>query len=74
MANNVELGGGSELIITRRTDKGTSTKIFGSREYQRYYRQKPHPSPANNVAIAVALASSCVFNLSQLAQPGNPLL
>ncbi|KAK9210742.1 hypothetical protein WN943_000115 [Citrus x changshan-huyou] len=58
MANNVELGGGSELIITRRTDKGTSTKIFGSREYQRYYRQKPHPSPANNVAIAVALASS----------------
>ncbi|KAH9798539.1 hypothetical protein KPL71_000048 [Citrus sinensis] len=36
MANTVELGGGSELIITRRTDKGTSTKTFGSREYLRY--------------------------------------
>ena len=67
MANTVELGGGSELIITRRTDKGTSTKTFGSREYLRYYRQKPRPSPANNVAITAALASRCVFNLSQLA-------
>lgn len=67
MANTVELGGGSELIITKRTDKGTSTKTFGSREYLRYYRQKPRPSPANNVAITAALASRCVFNLSQLA-------
>lgn len=57
MGNTVELGGGSELIITRRTDKGTSTKTFGSREYLRYYRQKPRPSPANNVAITAALAS-----------------
>ncbi|KAL9442760.1 hypothetical protein AB3S75_016183 [Citrus x aurantiifolia] len=57
MANTVELGGGSELIITRRTDKGTSTKTFGSREYLQYYRQKPRPSPANNVAITAALAS-----------------
>lgn len=57
MGNTVELGGGSELIITRRTDEGTSTKTFGSREYLRYYRQKPRPIPANNVAITAALAS-----------------
>ncbi|BBG95394.1 Zinc finger protein 622, partial [Prunus dulcis] len=32
MANSVELGsGGSELIITRRSDDGTSTKTLGSR-------------------------------------------
>lgn len=56
--NTVELGtGGSELIITRRTDMGTSTKMLGSREYLRYYRQKPRPSPENNVAMSLALAS-----------------
>ncbi|KAL5782913.1 hypothetical protein ACOSP7_007942 [Xanthoceras sorbifolium] len=55
--NTVELGGGSELIISRRTDKGISSKTFGSREYLRYYRQKPRPTPANNIAITAALAS-----------------
>ncbi|XP_062164451.1 cytoplasmic 60S subunit biogenesis factor REI1 homolog 1 [Alnus glutinosa] len=56
--NTVELGiGGAELIITRRSDEGISTKSLGSREYLRYYRQKPRPSPLNNVAITAALAS-----------------
>ncbi|KAF5461525.1 hypothetical protein F2P56_017614 [Juglans regia] len=58
MDNTVELGiGGAELIITRRSEKGISTKSIGSREYLRYYRQKPRPSPMNNAAITAALAS-----------------
>ncbi|KAK6274253.1 hypothetical protein POUND7_011336 [Theobroma cacao] len=57
MGNTVELGGGSELIITRRSDQGIMTKTLGSREYLLYYRQKPRPSPANNMAITAALAS-----------------
>ncbi|KAK4853015.1 hypothetical protein QYF36_002325 [Acer negundo] len=55
--NTIELGGGSELIISKRTDKGISSKTFGSREYLRYYRQKPRPTPVNNMAITAALAS-----------------
>lgn len=56
--NDVELGhGGSELIITRKTDDKTSTKALGSREYLRYYRQKPRPSSENDIMISVALAS-----------------
>ncbi|XP_061364331.1 cytoplasmic 60S subunit biogenesis factor REI1 homolog 1 [Gastrolobium bilobum] len=58
VANNVELSsGGSELIITRKSGDGTSTRTLGSREFLRYYRQKPRPSPANNMAITAALAS-----------------
>ncbi|CAK9149831.1 unnamed protein product [Ilex paraguariensis] len=58
MNNTVELGSdGSELIITRRTDDGISSKTLGSREYLRYYRQKPRPSPANDLVITAALAS-----------------
>ncbi|KAE9586484.1 putative transcription factor C2H2 family [Lupinus albus] len=57
-ANNVELGSaGSELIITRRSNDRVSTRTLGSREFLRYYRQKPRPSPANNVAVTAALAS-----------------
>lgn len=60
--DNVELGcGGSELVITRRTDNGISTKTLGSREYLRYYRQKPRPTPMNTSAITAALASRFVF-------------
>lgn len=56
--SSVELGsGGSELIITRRTEDGTSTKMLGSREYLRYYRQKPRPSSTHDIAITAALAS-----------------
>lgn len=58
MGNSVELGsGGSELFITRRSDGGVSMKTLGSREYLRYYRQKPRPSTGNNAAITAALAS-----------------
>ncbi|KAL7170857.1 hypothetical protein ACSBR2_035678 [Camellia fascicularis] len=58
MGNTVDLGsGGSELIITQRTDGRISTKMLGSREYLRYYRQKPRPSPTNGIAITAALAS-----------------
>ncbi|KAL0324026.1 UNVERIFIED_CONTAM: Cytoplasmic 60S subunit biogenesis factor REI12 [Sesamum calycinum] len=53
----VELGsGGAELIITRQNNGSTLTKMLGSREFLRYYRQKPRPTPANN-AITAALAS-----------------
>lgn len=58
MANSVELGmGGSELVVTRRTDSGVLVRTFGSREFLRYYRQKPRPSPARDVALAISLAS-----------------
>ncbi|KAK6915357.1 Zinc finger, double-stranded RNA binding [Dillenia turbinata] len=57
MSNTVELGsGGSELIITRTTADGTSTRTIGSREFLRYYRQKPRPSPAD-LAVTAALKS-----------------
>ncbi|KAG5244533.1 zinc finger protein [Salix suchowensis] len=58
MANTAELGsGGSELIITTKSGSKVSSKTLGSREYLRYYRQKPRPSPANHEAIMAALAS-----------------
>lgn len=64
MSNAVELGsGGSELIITRRTDNGKSVKSLGSREYLRYYRQKPRPTPANDIALTLALATRYDFDL-----------
>ncbi|PRQ27396.1 cytoplasmic 60S subunit biogenesis factor REI1 homolog 1 [Rosa rugosa] len=56
-ANSVELGsGGAELIITTRSDHGISSKALGSREFMRYYRQKPRPSP-NHMAITAAVAA-----------------
>lgn len=64
MASSVELGsGGSELVITTRSYTGTSTKMLGSREFLRYYRQKPRPSPMNDVAITAALTSRYAFYL-----------
>lgn len=68
-ANTVELGsGGSELVITRKEDTGTYIRTLGSREYLRYYRQKPRPSPIRDVALAAALASrfSLALTLSSL--------
>lgn len=59
---SVELGMGEELVITSRSDRGVSTKILGSREYLRYYRQAPHPSPMNGAAIIAALASRFEFD------------
>lgn len=62
MSNTIELGsGGSELVITRRNDGAISTRMLGSREYLRYYRQKPRPAPANNTAITAALASRYIM-------------
>ncbi|GJY08601.1 cytoplasmic 60S subunit biogenesis factor REI1 homolog 1-like protein [Tanacetum coccineum] len=53
----IEFGsGGAELIITRATDEGISTRAIGSREYLRYYRQKPPPTP-NDVAITAVIAA-----------------
>lgn len=60
-ANNVELVGGSELVITRKSGDRISTRTLGSREFLRYYRQKPRPSPANSMAITAALASRFTF-------------
>ncbi|KAL5200004.1 hypothetical protein ABZP36_021207 [Zizania latifolia] len=59
MDNNIELGsGGAELVITNKSEKGTRVRILGSREFIRYYRQKPRPSVATDRALALSLASS----------------
>lgn len=56
--NRIEFGtGGSELIITQNSKEGSSTRVLGSREFLRYYRQKPRPMPANDIALSAALAS-----------------
>lgn len=56
--NNIELGtGGSELVITNKSEKGTRVRTLGSREFIRYYRQKPRPSVATDRALALSLAS-----------------
>ncbi|XP_071693875.1 cytoplasmic 60S subunit biogenesis factor REI1 homolog 1-like [Rutidosis leptorrhynchoides] len=56
VSRSIKLGIGSELIITRETDNGISIKAIGSREYLRYYRQKPRPSQ-NAVFTAAMLAA-----------------
>ncbi|XP_020592231.1 cytoplasmic 60S subunit biogenesis factor REI1 homolog 1-like [Phalaenopsis equestris] len=57
-SRSVELGsGGAELIITQKTENGTTVRIFGSREFLRYYRQKPRPSRDSNIELAISLAS-----------------
>jgi hypothetical protein len=38
-----------------------STRTLGSREYLRYYRQKPRPSAANNIAVTAELAARFVI-------------
>lgn len=61
LQSSVSLGsGGAELIITRRNDGATMTKMLGSREYLRYYRQKPRPSSLQHSGITAALASRYV--------------
>ncbi|CAL9187578.1 unnamed protein product [Musa hybrid cultivar] len=58
MSSSVELGsGGSELIISRKTDNGVLVRTFGSREFLRYYRQKPPPSLTRDASLALSLAS-----------------
>lgn len=61
MSSSVELGsGGSELIISRKTDNGVLVRTFGSREFLRYYRQKPPPSLTRDASLALSLASRYV--------------
>lgn len=60
-ADSIELGSaGAELVIKSKTDSGVSAKILGSREFLRYYKQKPRPAPANDMAITMALAARFV--------------
>ncbi|KAH6836384.1 Zinc finger protein 622 [Perilla frutescens var. hirtella] len=55
--NGVALGsGGSELVITRQNNGATLTKMLGSRDYLRYYRQKPRPTALHS-EITAALAA-----------------
>ncbi|KAL5224252.1 hypothetical protein ABZP36_010891 [Zizania latifolia] len=59
MDNNIGLGsGGAELVITNKSEKGTRVRNLGSREFIRYYRQKPRPSVAKDRALALSLACS----------------
>ncbi|KAG6529012.1 hypothetical protein ZIOFF_011204 [Zingiber officinale] len=58
MDNSVELGsGGVELIIKQKTETGVLIRTLGSREFLRYYRQKPQPSPTREIALALSLAT-----------------
>lgn len=60
--NTVELGGGSELVITEKSENTTTSKTLGSREFMRYYRQKPRPSSQNSNQIIASLSSRFVFS------------
>ncbi|CAH8328458.1 unnamed protein product [Eruca vesicaria subsp. sativa] len=55
--NAVELVGGSELVITERSENTTTSRTLGSREFMRYYRQKPRPSSENSNQIVASLSS-----------------
>lgn len=57
----IELGiGGSELVITNKSGKGTRVRSLGSREFIRYYRQKPRPSSTTARALALSMPSRYV--------------
>ncbi|KFK32629.1 hypothetical protein AALP_AA6G268300 [Arabis alpina] len=47
--NTVELFGGSELVITKRTENKVTSRTLGSREFMRYYKQKPPPSSQKHI-------------------------
>lgn len=59
----IELSSASELVITRKTDKGISIKSLGSREFLHYYRQKLRPSRDRDIALAISLASRFLIYL-----------
>lgn len=55
---NIELGfGGAELVIQRKSENGTSCRMLGSREFLRYYRQRPRPTVERDAALSHALVS-----------------
>lgn len=62
--NTVELFGGSELVITKRTENKVTSRTLGSREFMRYYRQKPPPSSQKH--IVNSLTSRFVFDRSEI--------
>ena len=62
----IELGSGSELVITTKTACGISIKTLGSREFLRYYRQKPRPSRDRNIALIFFLVSRYLLHSSSL--------
>ncbi|KAL7609888.1 hypothetical protein Lser_V15G10567 [Lactuca serriola] len=71
--DSIELGSsGSELIITRRNDDDDDDKIstiaIGSREYLRYYRQKPRPSNGNGTAELAARYKSMGFSKEKMVR------
>ncbi|KAI3687305.1 hypothetical protein L1987_80999 [Smallanthus sonchifolius] len=71
-SEGIELGsGGSELIITTVTDDTISTKAIGSREYLRYYRQKPRPSQSGVPMTAVLAARYRSMGLSTVQSKEN---
>ncbi|XP_010447561.1 PREDICTED: cytoplasmic 60S subunit biogenesis factor REI1 homolog 1-like [Camelina sativa] len=55
--NTVELVGGSELVITEKSENATTSKTLGSREFMRYYRQKPPPTSQNSNQIVASISS-----------------
>ncbi|CAN8326775.1 unnamed protein product [Cochlearia groenlandica] len=55
--STVELVGGSELVITDRSEKATTSRTLGSREFMRFYRQKPRPTSQNSNQIITSLSS-----------------
>ena len=55
---NFELGfGGAELVIKKTSENGTTSKMLGSREFLRYYRQRPRPTVERDTALSRALVS-----------------
>nr|XP_043613143.1 cytoplasmic 60S subunit biogenesis factor REI1 homolog 1-like [Erigeron canadensis] len=70
--DGIELGsGGSELIITTVNDDIISTKAIGSREYLRYYRQRPRPSATGVPMTAVLAARYRSMGLSTVQSKEN---
>ncbi|KAJ4875560.1 Zinc finger protein 622 [Raphanus sativus] len=54
-ANTVELFGGSELVITKRGENKVTSRTLGSREFMRYYKQKPPPSSQKRIVNSLAM-------------------
>ncbi|KAG2323574.1 hypothetical protein Bca4012_059052 [Brassica carinata] len=53
-ANTVELFAGSELVITKRGENKVMSRTLGSREFMRYYKQKPPPSSQKHIVNSLA--------------------
>ncbi|KAF8082938.1 hypothetical protein N665_0800s0031 [Sinapis alba] len=55
LANTVELFGGSELVITKRGKNKVTSRTLGSRDFMRYYKQKPPPSSQKHIVNSLTL-------------------